>query len=57
MKSKFYIYSRLPLATILKEFNGAEVEYFQKQKNSNAEMAKIVKNHIDMIYKKESESI
>lgn len=54
VKSKFYIYSRLPLSTIRKEFEGAEVEWMQKQRHSNAEMAIVVKDHIDKLFDKES---
>ena len=57
VKSKFYIFSRLPMTTIREEFEGAEVECLQKQTHSISEMAKIVKEHIDILYEKESKSL
>lgn len=57
VKSKFYIYSRLPMSTINEEFNGAEICFLQKQKHSTAEVSKIVKKHIDLIYEKESKTL
>ena len=54
VKSKFYIYTRLPMSTIIREFDGADVECLQKQTQSIAEMARIVKEYIDFLYERES---
>lgn len=57
VKSKFYIFSRLPMAAIRKEFDGVDVMYFQKQKYSIAEMARTVKAYIDVLFERESSSL
>ncbi len=51
VKSKFYILSKLPEETVLKEFDGADIVYLSKQTHSNEEVAKIVKEYLDSIYR------
>lgn len=57
VKSKFYIFSRLPITTVRQEFEGADVECLQKQTHSNAEMARRVKKYIDTLFDRESKSL
>lgn len=57
VKSKFYIFSRLPMTAIRKEFDGVDAMYFQKQKYSIAEIARTVKAYIDVLFERESSSL
>lgn len=49
-KSKFYILTRLPVQTVMKEFEGADVVYLPKQKTSNAEVAQQVIDYLDKVF-------
>lgn len=54
IKSKFFILSKLPTATVRKEFEGADVVYLRKQTTSNAEVARQIKEYLDLLYMEEN---
>lgn len=53
IRSKFFVLSRLPLATLRNEFDGADVTYLRKQTTSNAEVAQLIKDYLDNLYLRE----
>ena len=54
VKSKFYILSKLPKETVMKEFEGSDIVYLNKQTICNADVAKIIKEYLDSLYLKEN---
>ena len=54
VKSKFNILSKLPQETIMKEFEGSDIVYLNKQTICNADVARIIKEYLDSLYLNEN---
>lgn len=52
VKSRFFIYSKLPKDAVKKEFGNAAIDFYRKQDTSPAQMAQLVKDYIDSLYAK-----
>ena len=50
VKSRFFVYSKLPKDYVMTEFGDAGIDFYRKQDTSPEKMARIVKDHLDDLY-------
>ena len=56
IKSKFYIFSKLPAEIVRKEFEGTPIEYYSKITTSPHRISEAIKQYLDDIYLREMHS-